>query len=116
MGTIRTGSWSRTAMRASSSRCWRLPCHDVSCSSPALHQPGTMPLSSHRADDRREIDWINQYLDYETRRLADNTLKNYAHELLHFLRWWESVHHTDTINKDALTASTLLDYVRFQSS
>ena len=31
----------------------------------------------------REIDWINRYLDYETlRRLADNTLKSYAHELL----------------------------------
>ena len=37
----------------------------------------------------REIDWINQYLDYEVfRRLADNTLRTYAHELLHFLRWW----------------------------
>jgi integrase len=65
----------------------------------------------------REIAWINQYLDYETlRRLADSTLKSYAHELLHFLRWWESVHHTDAINKDALTESTLLEYVRFQSS
>jgi integrase len=65
----------------------------------------------------REIDWINQYLDYETRRrLADNTLKSCAHELLHFLRWWESVHHTDAITKEALTESTLLDYVRFQSS
>jgi len=42
----------------------------------------------------REIGWINQYLDYETlRRLTDNTLRSYAHELLHFLRWWESVHH-----------------------
>ena len=65
----------------------------------------------------REIEWINQYLDYETlRRLADATLRTYAHELLHFLRWWESVHHTDEVTKDALTESTLLDYVRFQSS
>ena len=64
----------------------------------------------------REIDWINQYLDYETlRRLADTTLRTYAHELLHFLRWWESVHHTDAVAKDALTETTLLDYVRFQS-
>ena len=64
----------------------------------------------------REIGWINQYLDYETlRRLSDNTLRSYAHELLHFLRWWESVHHTDAVTKDALTESTLLDYVRFQS-
>ena len=64
----------------------------------------------------REIDWINKYLDYETlRRLADATLRTYAHELLHFLRWWESVHHTDTIAEDKLTESTLLDYVRFLS-
>jgi site-specific recombinase XerD len=64
----------------------------------------------------REIDWINQYLDYETvRRLADHTLQSYANELLYFLRWWESVHHTDALTKDALTESTLLDYVRFLS-
>ena len=64
----------------------------------------------------REIDWINRYLDYEMlRRLADTTLRTYAHELLHFLRWWESVHHTDVVAKGALTETTLLDYVRFQS-
>src|SRR5258708_15699536 len=64
----------------------------------------------------REIDWINQYLDYEMlRRLADTTLRTYAHELLHFLRWWESVHHTDVVSKGALTETILLDYVRFQS-
>jgi len=64
----------------------------------------------------REIDWINQYLDYETvRRLADHTLQSYANELLYFLRWWESIHRTDAITKDALTESTLLDYVRFLS-
>ena len=44
-----------------------------------------------------------------------HTLRTYAHELLHFLRWWESVHHTDAVTKDALTETTLLDYVRFQS-
>src|SRR6202034_359073 len=43
-------------------------------------------------------------------------LENYAYALLHFLRWWESVHHTDAVAKDALTETTLLDYVRFQSS
>src|SRR5436305_12124747 len=64
----------------------------------------------------REVNWINEYLDYEMlRRLADTTLRTYAHELLHFLRWWEGVHRTDVITKDALTESTLLDYVRFQS-
>ena len=85
-----------------------------------LHQPSTNPARCpYRVivqTTGREIDWINRYLDYQTlRRLADNTLKSYAHELLHFLRWWDSVHHTDAINKDALTESTLLDYVRFQS-
>ena len=64
----------------------------------------------------REIGWINQYLDYEAvRRLADHTLQNYANELLYFLRWWEIIHHTDALTEDALTESTLLDYVRFLS-
>jgi integrase len=64
----------------------------------------------------REVDWLNRYLDYEClRRVADLTLRSYAQHLLHFLRWWESVHHTDAIAEDALTESTLLDYVRFQS-
>jgi len=84
------------------------------------HQPSTNPT---RCPYRvvvtatgREVGWVNQYLDYETlRRLTDNTLRSYAHELLHFLRWWESVHHTDAVTKDTLTQSTLLDYVRFQS-
>ena len=41
-----------------------------------------------------EVGWINRFLDREyVRRLADNTLRMYAHELLHFIRWWESVHH-----------------------
>jgi integrase/recombinase XerD len=64
----------------------------------------------------REIGWINRYLDREyVRRLADTTLRIYAHELLHFLRWWESVHHTGDIAENDLSESTLLEYVRFQS-
>ena len=78
-----------------------------------LHQPSTnqarCPYRVIVRETGREIDWINQYLDYETlRRLADITLKSYAHELLHFLRWWESVHHTDAVSEDALTESTLV--------
>jgi len=62
------------------------------------------------------VDWINRYLDREyVRRLADKSLYSYAHSLLHFVRWWESVHHTGDISEADLTASTLLDYVRFQS-
>ena len=86
----------------------------------AHHQPSTdQTRSPYRVIVQatgREIDWINRYLDYETlRRLADNTLRSYAHELLHFLRWWESVHHTEALTEDSLMESTLLDYVRFQS-
>lgn len=63
-----------------------------------------------------EVGWINRYLDREyVRRLADTTLRIYAHELLHFLRWRESVHHTAGIAENDLSESTLLDYVRFQS-
>ena len=85
-----------------------------------LHQPSTnqarCPYRVIVQTTGREISWINQYLDYETiRRLADHTLQSYANELLYFLRWWESVHHSDTIAKDKLTDSTLLDYVRFLS-
>jgi hypothetical protein len=63
-----------------------------------------------------EVGWINRYLDREyVRRLADRTLRTYAHNLLHFVRWWESVHHTGDVLEQDLTESTLLDYVRFQS-
>ena len=65
----------------------------------------------------REVGWINRYLDREyVRRLADTTLRTYALNLLHFVRWWESLHHTGDIVEGDLTESTLLDYVRFQSS
>jgi hypothetical protein len=65
----------------------------------------------------RGVGWINRFLDREyVRRLADKSLYSYAHSLLHFVRWWESVHHTGDISSADLTASTLLDYVRFQSS
>jgi integrase/recombinase XerD len=86
-----------------------------------VHQPAPgHARSPFRVVERttgREVDWINRYLDREfLRRVADITLSSYAYELLHFLRWWESVHHTDSIVPGALTESTLLDYVRFQSA
>jgi integrase len=65
----------------------------------------------------REVGWVNRYLDREyVRRLANATLRIYAHNLLPFVRWWESLHHTGDIVEADLTESTLLDYVRFQSS
>src|SRR5260370_23217589 len=65
----------------------------------------------------REVGWINRYLDREyVRRLANTTLRLYAQNVLHFVRWWESVHHTGDIKEGDFSESTLLDYVRFQSS
>jgi hypothetical protein len=60
----------------------------------------------------RGVGWINRFLDREyVRRLADKSLYSYAHSLLHFVRWWESVHHTGEISRADLTESTLLDYM-----
>ena len=64
----------------------------------------------------REVEWVNRFLDREcVCRLAETTLRSYAIDLLHFLRWWTSVNHTDAISQSALSATVLLDYLRFQS-
>jgi site-specific recombinase XerD len=64
----------------------------------------------------REVEWVNRFLDREClRRLAENTLRSYAMDLLHFLRWWASVNHTDVVSESAFSASTLVDYLRFQA-
>ena len=63
------------------------------------------------------VGWVNRYLDREyVRRLANTSLRIYAYNLLHFVRWWERAHHTGDIVEADLTESTLLDYLRFQSS
>src|SRR2546423_7948833 len=65
----------------------------------------------------RGVGWINRYLDREyVRRVANTSLRTYAHNLLHFLRWWENAHPTGDVREGDLTESTLLDYVKFQSS
>jgi site-specific recombinase XerD len=84
-----------------------------------VHQPtASLARSPFRIVEQttgREVDWVNRYLDLEClRRLAPLTIRSYAHVLLHFIRWWESLHHTET--PDTLYDSILLDYVRFQSS
>jgi site-specific recombinase XerD len=64
----------------------------------------------------REVDWVNRFLDREwMRRLAENTLRSYAMDLLHFLRWWASLNGNDAISESVLSASVLLDYLRFQA-
>jgi integrase/recombinase XerD len=64
----------------------------------------------------REVGWVNRYLDREyVRRVADNSLRIYAFNLLHFVRWWHSEHRTSELEQKHLSESTLLDYLRFQS-
>jgi integrase/recombinase XerD len=63
----------------------------------------------------REVEWVNRFLDREcVRCLAETTLRSYAMDLLHFLRWWASVNHTDAISEGALSTTVLLDYLRLQ--
>jgi site-specific recombinase XerD len=64
----------------------------------------------------REVEWINRFLDRESvRHLAETTLRSYAMDLLHFLRWWASLNQTDAISEGAFSATVLLDYLRFQA-
>jgi integrase/recombinase XerD len=80
-------------------------------------QPLTHAQSPFRVvgQNGREVDWINRYLDQErVRGVADSTLRSYAHDLLHFLRWWAAACKTAAITQQALTESTFLDYIRFQ--
>jgi integrase len=78
---------------------------------------GQGPVRVVEQTTSREVGWINRFLDREyVRRLADKTLRTYAHNLLHFVRWWESAYHTGDVVAGDLSESTLLDYVRFQSS
>jgi integrase/recombinase XerD len=84
---------------------------------PPDRDPTRSPFRIVEQETNREVDWVNRFLDRECiRRVAEISLRGYAHDLLHFLRWWESVHHTGDVIESALSESTLLDYVRFQSS
>src|SRR3979409_314533 len=65
---------------------------------------------------RREVGWINRFLDQCcVRGLAWHTLRGYAFALLQFVRWWADRHSTDEVTEQALTASSLLDYMRDQA-
>ena len=77
--------------------------------------PAQSPLRVIEHETGREVGWVNRYLDREyVRRVADTTLRTWAYNLLHFVRWWGSLHTGDVVEGD-LTESTLLDYVKFQS-
>jgi multidrug efflux pump subunit AcrA (membrane-fusion protein) len=63
----------------------------------------------------REVGWINRFLDQCcVRGLAWHTLRGYAFDLTHFVRWWADRHATDDVTEQALTTSSLLDYMRYQ--
>ena len=69
------------------------------------------------SDTGREVLWVNRFLDQErVRSVSDATLRSYAHDLLHFLRWWVGVNQTDAVTEKALSETTLLDYIRFQTN
>ena len=75
------------------------------------------PIQVVEQSTGKGVGWINRYLDREhVRRLSNKSLFSYAHSLLHFVRWWAGIHHTGEISAADLTESTLLDYLRFQSS
>ena len=64
----------------------------------------------------REVDWINRFLDQcAVRGLAWHTLRGYAFALTHFIRWWAERHATDAVTEEALTGSSLQDYMYFQA-
>jgi len=73
------------------------------------------PIRVIEHETGREVGWVNRFLDREyVRRLADTSLRACAYNLLHFVRWWESLHHTGDVVKGDLTESTLQDYLKFQ--
>jgi integrase/recombinase XerD len=68
-------------------------------------------------DTGREVPWVNRFLDQQrVRSVADSTLRSYAHDLLHFLRWSVGVNQSTVVTEKALTESALLDYIRFQTN
>jgi len=84
---------------------------------PPSPHPAQSPIRLVEQASGREVGWVNRYLDREyLRRLADTSLRTFAYNLLHFVRWWESRHRTGDVREGDLTPSTLLEYVKFQSS
>lgn len=85
-----------------------------------IHQPNgggaRSPFHVIETQTGREVEWVNRFLDREcVRCLANTSLRSYAMDLLHFLRWWASANHTDVITENAVP-SVLPDYVRFQAA
>lgn len=61
---------------------------------------------------QREVEWINRFLDQcAVRGLAWLTLRGYAFSLVDFIRWWVERHSTEEVTAQALSDSSLLDYM-----
>jgi integrase len=69
-------------------------------------------------DERgRELEWANRFLDLQhVRGLAALSLRAYANNILHFVRWWSARPGVDVTRFTAgqFTEATLVDYVRDQ--
>ena len=104
-------------MRSSFSACWRRLACEIPGSSTARPRQRPEPVSRGRTATGREVEWVNRFLDQQrVRGVAETTLRSYAYDLLHFLRWWADRHSTDDVTEKTLTESTLLDYIRFQTN
>src|SRR5580658_4466168 len=116
MDTTRTVSSSRAAASKSFNTCWTVPACEIPCSSTVWTKQRPEPVS--RDGRHRSGSPLGQPPpgSVRVRSVADSTLRGYAHDLLHFLRWWVGVNQTEAIAEKALTASTLLDYIRFQTN
>jgi site-specific recombinase XerD len=70
-------------------------------------------------DQGRELEWINRFLDMLcVLGTAPLTLRSYANQLLHFVRWWSKQPGVDVVQLalQQFTESTLIDYVRAQTN
>ena len=97
--TIQTAFSSRAATRGSSNRCWRRLSHEVprhlSADFQRTHK-ARFALSS-RLPAGRLAGSIVIWTASTCVAWRTETLRIYAHNLLHFVRWWASLHHTGDI-------------------
>jgi len=78
-----------------------------------MYRPSGGGSSAWRVVDQagQEVVWLNQFLDAQRLRgLAHSTLRTYAVQLLHFVRWWAAHQGAWCCPPD----SALHDYVRWQ--
>src|SRR5215471_14311637 len=75
-------------------------------------EPVSRRRSAHRSRGRLDQSFSGSVL---RPRSGWHTLRGYAFDLTHFIRWWADRHSTDEVTEQALTTSSLLDYMRYQA-